>query len=95
MDEINKIEDQKILENKVKHLCIDEKYISKKKGFYTIFYDFNRKKEIFSCKGRNIETIKIFVEKFGENFVKNIEIVSLDMSKIYIYGVLKFYKHCY
>ena len=90
MDEINKIEDQKNLENKVKHLCIDEKHISKKKGFYTIFYDFNRKKEILSCKGRNVETIKIFMDNFGDFFIKNIENVSLDMSKIYIYGVLKY-----
>ena len=90
IDEINKISEEKIKKDNVNHLCIDEKYISKKKGFHTIFYDFYKKQMIFSCKGRNTETIKIFMDNFGDFFIKNIENVSLDMSKIYIYSVLKY-----
>ena len=90
MDKDKQICYEKIKKNKVKKLCIDENFISKKHGYYTIFQDHDTGAMIYSCKGRGVKPIYDFSEKFGEDFINNIEEVCVDMSFPYISGVLKY-----
>ena len=72
----------------VEKLSIDEKKIGDK--FYTFFTDFDKKQVIFCCGGRDSETVKKFCDFYGENFIKNIKPVSIDMAKSFNSGVSKY-----
>jgi len=72
----------------VEKLSIDEKKIGDK--FYTFFIDLDKKQVIFCCEGRDSETVKKFCDFYGENFIKNIEPVSIDMAKSFNLGVSKY-----
>ena len=72
----------------VEELSIDEKKIGNK--FYTFFIDFDKRQVIFYCEGRDSETVKKFCDFYGENFIKNIKTVSIDMAKSYNLDVSKY-----
>lgn len=71
----------------IEKLSIDEKKIGNK--FYTFFVDFDKRHVIFYCEGKDSETVKIFCDFYGGNFIKNIKTVSIDMAKSFNLGVSK------
>jgi len=52
--------------------------------------DFDKKQVIFYYEGRDSGTVKNFCDFYGENFIKNIKTVSIDMAKSYNLGVSKY-----
>ena len=85
----------------VKKLSIDESYFKSNQVIKSVRHlrtkiqhyvgvDFDKKQVIFYCEGKDSETVKNFCDFYGENFIKNIKTVSIDMAKSFNLGVSKY-----
>lgn len=89
INEFLKKENSKNTEIDVKKLSIDEKNLFGKGKFSTFFRDYDTNTLLHVEKGTKSDTVKNFVEFFGEKS-KKIEAVSIDKSLSFISGVEKF-----
>lgn len=75
----------------IKAIGIDETSSKKGHNYISVFADMGSKKVIFCCEGKDSSVVSSFKQDFEKHNgdIKNIEYISMDMSKAFICGAQK------
>ena len=71
----------------LKHIGIDELSYRRHHEYVTVVVDHERGVVVWSSKGKNADTLRVFFEQLGPERCEEIESVTIDMSQAYISAV--------
>lgn len=90
---INEMREKQISFTNLHNICVDETSSKKGHKYVTVFTNYETKKIVFVTEGKDLTTFERFHNELQKNDIhhKNIQNVSMDMSKSFIAGAESYF----